>query len=438
MEGSKSRFGILAQFIILALIRGTTPLMAYFAVSNLDSTGLVVAWKSVISFMFFLFSASVLYSVSGEFRQHITENFKDKHTYWKLTVLGIMQSAAPYLLIIYSLKYLPPTLLGVFMAATPWFTILLERLPFVKIKSTMSSYVKIGMIFGFPSIILIMSPILHESLVNCSKLEVYKNFTNQTSSHKKFPVIYDICLKPEDLFFGTLALFAGSFLWAVSSVFWRSQRGDIHYISSSIGQNLVAATVAAVFWAAVEIEYPENSSSLVGYKTIFGVMFLGIGTGWLATVLVQSLGRKIGPKPTNQVLAVLPMVAFIEDCVFVKSIVTVHPWLIALEIIGILALSAAVFMTNLPTSKKDGQTSMLSESLLNPDFQSYDGDYRNMQEEIEKYRRLDGDSEEDSSAREEEITVRPATVESNDDTDYPPLRQIVGDDLDKTATFGRA
>ena len=133
MEGSKSRFGILAQFIILALIRGTTPLMAYFAVSNLDSTGLVVAWKSVISFMFFLFSASLLYFVSGEFRQHITENFKDKHTYWKLTVLGIMQSAAPYLLIIYSLKYLPPTLLGVFMAATPWFTILLERLPFVKV-----------------------------------------------------------------------------------------------------------------------------------------------------------------------------------------------------------------------------------------------------------------------------------------------------------------
>ena len=76
---------------------------------------------------------------------------------------------------------------------------------------------KIGMIFGFPSIVLIMSPILHESLVNCSKLEVSRNFTNQTSSQKKFPVIYDICLKPEDLCFGTLALLAGSFLWAVSS-----------------------------------------------------------------------------------------------------------------------------------------------------------------------------------------------------------------------------
>ena len=61
-----------------------------------------------------------------------------------------------------------------------------------------------------------------------------------------------------------------------------------------------------------------------------------------------------------------------------------------------------------------------------------------MQEEIEKYRRLDGDSEEDSSAREEEITVRPATVETDEDTDYPPLRQIVGDDLNKTATFCRA
>ena len=35
-------------------------------------------------------------------------------------------------------------------------------------------------------------------------------------------------------------------------------------------------------------------SSLVEYRTILGVIFLGIGTGWLATVLVQSLGRKIG------------------------------------------------------------------------------------------------------------------------------------------------
>lgn len=54
-----------------------------------------------------------------------------------------------------------------------------------------------------------------------------------------------------------------------------------------------------------------------------------------------------------------------------------------------------------------------------------------MQDEIEKYRRLPSVSEDDSSAREEEISVQ------TDVSEYPPLRQIVGDDLDKTATFGR-
>ena len=42
----------------------------------------------------------------------------------------------------------------------------------------------------------------------------------------------------------------------------------------------------------------------------------------------------LGPKPTNQVLAVLPLIAFTEDCIYVKSVVSVHPWLIGLETIG--------------------------------------------------------------------------------------------------------
>ena len=121
-------------FLFLALLRGTTPLMAYFAVSNLDSSGLVVAWKSAISFVFFVIMLMTLYNTDGELKLQISDNFKSKSTYWKLPLIGLLQAAAPYLLVVYSLKYLPPTLLSVFMTATPWFTIILERLPFVKVK----------------------------------------------------------------------------------------------------------------------------------------------------------------------------------------------------------------------------------------------------------------------------------------------------------------
>ena len=81
----------------------------------------------------------------------------------------------------------------------------------LQIKSTVNSYVKIGMFIGLPAIILIMSPILHESLINCSM--VHEN--NQTS--KKYPFVYDICLKPVELLQGTLALIFGALLWAISS-----------------------------------------------------------------------------------------------------------------------------------------------------------------------------------------------------------------------------
>lgn len=75
------------------------------------------------------------------------------------------------------------------------------------------------MLIGFPALILIMSPILSESLVNCSmKSEsALMNITNQTSPQKKYPVVYDICLDPVDLLKGTIALIFGSTLWAISS-----------------------------------------------------------------------------------------------------------------------------------------------------------------------------------------------------------------------------
>lgn len=62
----------------------------------------------------------------------------------------------------------------------------------------------------------------------------------------------------------------------------------------------------------------------------------------------------------------------------------------------------------------------------------HEGSFRDIQDEIEKYRRLPSVSEDDSSAREEEVSM-PAEASS-----YPPLREIVGDDLNKTLTFGRS
>ena len=74
------------------------------------------------------------------------------------------------------------------------------------------------MVVGFPALILVMAPILHESLYNCSTAVKSQNMTtNGTLPKRSYPKVYDICLAPEELIVGTLALIGGSFLWAAST-----------------------------------------------------------------------------------------------------------------------------------------------------------------------------------------------------------------------------
>ena len=57
-----------------------------------------------------------------------------------LVVIGLCQSAAPYILVIYSLQYLPPTLLGVFLVITPWWTAVIQRIPAFKVNFVFSQH----------------------------------------------------------------------------------------------------------------------------------------------------------------------------------------------------------------------------------------------------------------------------------------------------------
>ena len=51
-----------------------------------------------------------------------------------LGVIGLLQSALPYILVSYSLKFLPISLIGVFMVTSPWWSALFERIPKVKVR----------------------------------------------------------------------------------------------------------------------------------------------------------------------------------------------------------------------------------------------------------------------------------------------------------------
>ncbi len=87
----------------------------------------------------------------------------------------------------------------------------------------MNSYVKFGMVIGLLGFLLVMSPILHETLANCNLKRTDSgsgtNSTNNTTPVKKrtYSEIYDICLKPLELVYGVLALVSAAFLWAIST-----------------------------------------------------------------------------------------------------------------------------------------------------------------------------------------------------------------------------
>ena len=87
----------------------------------------------------------------------------------------------------------------------------------------------------------------------------------------------------------------------------------------------------------------------------------------------------------------------------------------------------------------------IKTKVLNFCLLQYESNYTTIRAEIDKYRTLPRDSEDDSSAREEEIgdatpidyAVSEDRTEDDTANSYPPLRQIVGDDLNQSSTLGR-
>ena len=42
----------------------------------------------------------------------------------------------------------------------------------------------------------------------------------------------------------------------------------------------------------------------------------------------------LGPKTTNQVITTIPFIVFVEDCIFVRDVITIYPWVVAIEVLG--------------------------------------------------------------------------------------------------------
>lgn len=127
--------GSLSAFIFLGIVRGSFSVAIYFAVRSYKSPSLVFLLRTPGSVVLYTVLMIFLSLRDSEVKETFYYNFRTVRNYWKFAVMGLIQLAAPYLLFLYALQVLNPTTAGVYMAAAPWISILLERLPFVRVSS---------------------------------------------------------------------------------------------------------------------------------------------------------------------------------------------------------------------------------------------------------------------------------------------------------------
>lgn len=120
-------------FIALGLIRGSFSVVIHFADLSYNSPSLVFLLRTPGTVFLYVCLLIFVARRDTELKHTFLNNLRNIHNYWKSAVMGFLQLAAPYLLFMYGLKVMSPTAGGVFMAAAPWTTVMLERLPFIRV-----------------------------------------------------------------------------------------------------------------------------------------------------------------------------------------------------------------------------------------------------------------------------------------------------------------
>lgn len=367
-ETAHCSFETALNFIILTLIRGTTPLMLYYATQHLHSAGLIVSLKCATSLIFFGISAYLL--MKPAMRTVVRNNLLDKSTYSKLFFIGVLQSAVPYLLLAYSVKYVPITLVGVFMVITPWWIHMIEC-SFSNESVRFPTVLKIGIILGMFGISIMIVPVF----VKTSQCIDNSDIINQTvingtySNNDKFPLI---CHSIKDVLTAVIALSVVPIFWGAAGVFWKRNQGEVHFVVASLGQNVFGGLIGVIAWFLMDIIYETKTVEWNRKSWIIYVVYLGAAAGWLGTLLLRNICTKVGSKTANQVLTGIPLIVFIEDCIFIRDIIT-STNILGLEILGLILLTVGIFVSNVPSSEHSVEYTRsrgdLTEHLLTSDDQ---------------------------------------------------------------------
>lgn len=336
----------------------------HFAVHSYKSPSLVFLLRTpgtvALYFVFMVF----LSSRDSEGKEIFRNNFRTAKNYWRFAVMGFVQLAAPYMLFMYGLKVLNPSTGGVFMAAAPWLSILLERLPFLRTGYPVPTSKFAAIAVGCVGIILVSVSgigLAAESEGHCGYRDLPTPDTNETSVMEVSKRImnttnvtdatvrkqYCTPFTATELATALLALIGGSLMWSISSIFWRSSRGNIHYVSGGVGNNIFGGCFALLLFLILQRFEEIDQINWSDGAAVLSIIFLTIISGWLAAVIVDYMYKEVGALVTNRVLCLVPLVAWFEDWMFVRKFEMLNVLYVTIEVVGIVLVFVGLTISNM-------------------------------------------------------------------------------------------
>ncbi|CAB4018884.1 uncharacterized protein LOC110054732 [Paramuricea clavata] len=343
----------LCCFLSLALIRGSFSVLIHYGISSYKTPGLLFLLRTPGTVILFLISVLFLASKDEENKLEILNNFKSSRSYKRAALLGFLQLCGPYMLFMYAMKYLSPTLGAVFMCATPWLTALLQQVVAVTAQRTgANDWNAIGSIIGVIGMVAVSVANICLVTMDISCQATYKNVSRNISNGSQNYILLekvqlhpDTCLTSLEITTAFLALCGATCLWSISAVFSRLKRVSLHYLVGGLLNNVFGGLYAGILWLIVEQHI--NTSKVVwnSFSGSVSVVFLSLASSWAASLILYYLYRKIGAESTNRVMCLVPFTTWLEDLIFLHHLSHMFTWIVVLELIGNLYKFQVLFDT---------------------------------------------------------------------------------------------
>lgn len=256
----------LCSFFTLAIIRGTFAVTIHYGISAYNHPSLLFLLRTPGTVALFLISMIYLASREEEVKLEIVNDLKSSRSYKRAALLGFVQLCGPYLLFMYAMKYFSPTLGGVFMAATPWTTALLEQILGLTVQTVGGKdWNAIGSLVGAVGMVVVSVANLCLVALDTTCVAKYGHHnvtTNITTDNgtgfilntttEQVLLQEDTCDTPVEITTGFLALCGATLLWSVSAVFSRQNHVSLHFLTGGLLNNMFGGLYAGILWVIVD------------------------------------------------------------------------------------------------------------------------------------------------------------------------------------------